>query len=72
MKTKTMPSKLFEIMVPIKETWVFRVMANSKEHALELFESDSNLVNQTCTTSGWPNRRQKIVVTAINETKGEI
>jgi hypothetical protein len=47
---------LFEIEVPIKETWVFTVSARSAEEALEKYYDNDTDVEQTCSVGGWPEQ----------------
>lgn len=51
---------LYEIKLPVKDTWWFEVYATSKKEALELVYSGD--AEQTCSIGGWPNRRGTPVV----------
>lgn len=44
--------RVFEIYVPVKETWVFEVEAETAEEALAIYESNPGDCQQVCTLSG--------------------
>lgn len=64
----------YEILVPVKETWVFRVRAFSKKEALEKYNNDDDGVEQICSIGGWPKDKRgyqsaSILVRGKNENR---
>jgi len=51
--------KTYEVIIPIKESWVFRVRAKTKDHAVWMADSnyskEENELRQICST-GWQDK----------------
>lgn len=55
------PKWVYELHVPVTETWVFEVEAESEEEAWRLYQNHDPRVIQTCTLGGGSEGTDKIV-----------
>jgi hypothetical protein len=62
---KNIENMIWEIHVPIKETWIFQVEASSQQDALNKFKEHHQSVQQNCSISGWPTSGDKILCRRI-------
>lgn len=54
-KVSNKTTRVYEVTMPVKETWIFEVSASSRKEALELYyDHDQSAVNQICSLGGWP------------------
>lgn len=49
--------ELYEVLIPVKETWIFHILASSKKNAIERIYNHEG--EQVCSDGGWPTIKTK-------------
>lgn len=59
--------KTYELAIPVKTTWIFRVVATSKKEAFQKYQNSSIDVHQICDEGGWPYGGSRKVIQVLDE-----